>query len=170
MKFKLEDEMQPEQKLNILEPIATRFYAEWLRACADRDKAEKKVHELEAQLDNERANFKQRFDHEFGELKRRASAAEQKATELEAQVKNLQAQLPQFLDRLRDNHMAKSVDELDLSVRAANCLQALGIETVGQLVKTSFHRLLSQKHLNKKVLEEIRTELGKLGLKLRGDK
>lgn len=123
----------------------SRFQREWARACDERDAAERKVVELTVQIDAERMNFKQKFDE-------------------------LRAQQPQTLDQLRAGHLRKSVDDLDLSVRAANCLQALGIGTVRELTNTTFTELLRQKHLTAKVVKEIRVELRKLGLKLKGDK
>lgn len=135
---------------DVMPKVIATLLDEWMVACSDRNAAWKKIEELNSALD--------------ADLKTIAA--------LEAQVRSLQSALdycrktvPQTLD-----HMAKRVDELDLSVRAANCLQALGIETVRELTKTTFTQLLSQKHLTKKVLEEIRAELAKLGLRLRGDK
>ena len=58
------------------------------------------------------------------------------------------------------------VDDLELSVRAANLLQSLGIRTAGDLAE---HRFLPSSYATKKVLAEYRASLAPLGLKLRGD-
>lgn len=59
---------------------------------------------------------------------------------------------------------AKSIDELDLSVRSANCLKNANIHTLRDLVRKSEREMLDTKNFGKKSLEELQEVLGKLGL------
>jgi len=63
-------------------------------------------------------------------------------------------------------HLDQPVDELELSVRAQNCLRKASIKTVRDLVQVTEKDLLSNKNFGKKSLEEIKKVLDYLGLKL----
>ena len=58
------------------------------------------------------------------------------------------------------------MDELDLSVRSANCLQNAGIEYIWQLVERSEAEMLKTKNFGRKSLNEIKELLSELGLSL----
>lgn len=58
----------------------------------------------------------------------------------------------------------RSVETLELSIRAANCLQNAGIETIGQLVVRTEHEMLRSKNFGRKSLSEIKELLVKIGL------
>jgi DNA-directed RNA polymerase subunit alpha len=60
----------------------------------------------------------------------------------------------------------KRVDELELSVRSANCLQNAGIEYIWQLVEKSEAEMLKTKNFGRKSLNEIKDILAELGLHL----
>ena len=60
----------------------------------------------------------------------------------------------------------KRVDELELSVRSANCLQNAGIEYIWQLVEKSEAEMLKTKNFGRKSLNEIKEILQELGLSL----
>ena len=60
----------------------------------------------------------------------------------------------------------RKVDELELTVRSANCLKAEGIERVGDLIQRTETDLLRTPNLGKKSLTEIKTVLGERGLSL----
>jgi DNA-directed RNA polymerase subunit alpha len=59
-----------------------------------------------------------------------------------------------------------SIQELELSVRANNCLEASHIETVGQLVKMTEADLLKLRSFGKTSLREITRKLADMGLSL----
>ena len=59
-----------------------------------------------------------------------------------------------------------SVHELELSVRANNCLEAAKIETVGQLAAMSEADLLKIRSFGKTSLREVKRKLQDLGLAL----
>ena len=60
----------------------------------------------------------------------------------------------------------KRVDELELSVRSANCLQNAGIEYIWQLVEKSEAEMLKTKNFGRKSLNEIKDILAELDLSL----
>ena len=60
----------------------------------------------------------------------------------------------------------KRVDELDLSVRSANCLQNAGIEFIWQLVEKTEAEMLKTKNFGRKSLNEIKEILSEMGLSL----
>jgi DNA-directed RNA polymerase subunit alpha len=59
-----------------------------------------------------------------------------------------------------------SVNEIELSVRAANCLNNANITTVGQLAQKSEAEMLKYRNFGKKSLNEIKDKLTQLGLAL----
>ena len=78
-----------------------------------------------------------------------------------------QLQPPQFNDNLM-----RSVDELELSVRSANCLKNADILKIYQLVSKSESEMLKTKNFGRKSLNEIKAVLSEmklsLGMKLDG--
>jgi len=59
-----------------------------------------------------------------------------------------------------------SVNEIELSVRAANCLNNANITTVGQLAMKTEQEMLKYRNFGKKSLNEIKEKLAGLGLGL----
>jgi len=59
-----------------------------------------------------------------------------------------------------------SVNEIELSVRAANCLNNANITTVGQLAQKTEAEMLKYRNFGKKSLNEIKEKLTQLGLSL----
>ena len=62
--------------------------------------------------------------------------------------------------------LAMSVNEIELSVRAANCLNNANITTVGQLALKTEQEMLKYRNFGKKSLNEIKEKLTGLGLSL----
>ncbi len=62
--------------------------------------------------------------------------------------------------------LAKSIDEIDLSVRAYNTLKSLDISTLEQLVNKTEDELKKSKHFSNTILKEIKTKLEALHLSL----
>ena len=60
----------------------------------------------------------------------------------------------------------RSVDELELSVRSANCLQNANIRFIGELVQRTEAEMLKTKNFGRKSLNEIKETLTSLGLSL----
>lgn len=59
-----------------------------------------------------------------------------------------------------------SIDILELSVRAGNCLQRAGIMTIGQLCAMSEEELSRLRNMGKKTVVEIKEKLHKIGHEL----
>jgi DNA-directed RNA polymerase subunit alpha len=62
--------------------------------------------------------------------------------------------------------LSMSVNEVELSVRAANCLNNANITTVGQLAMKTEQEMLKYRNFGKKSLNEIKEKLAALGLSL----
>jgi len=67
--------------------------------------------------------------------------------------------------KLNEN-LWKSVDELELSVRSANCLQNANIRYIGELVQRTESEMLKTKNFGRKSLKEIKEILAEMGLSL----
>ncbi len=65
-----------------------------------------------------------------------------------------------------NENLLRSVDELDLSVRAENCLQAANIKYIGDLVQKTEPEMLKTKNFGRKSLKEIKELLSEMGLSL----
>lgn len=65
-----------------------------------------------------------------------------------------------------NEHLLRPVDELELSVRAANCLQAANIRYIGELVQRTEAEMLKTKNFGRKSLREIKDLLAGMGLTL----
>jgi len=63
-------------------------------------------------------------------------------------------------------NLFKSVDELELSVRSANCLQNANIKYIGELVQKTESEMLKTKNFGRKSLNEIKEILTSMGLSL----
>lgn len=66
---------------------------------------------------------------------------------------------------LNDN-LYRSVDELELSVRSANCLKNADIKYIGELVQKTEQEILMTKNFGRKSLNEIKEILSCMGLRL----
>lgn len=64
-----------------------------------------------------------------------------------------------------NEHLGKSVEEMELSVRAQNCLKNANIKTIGELVQKTEHDMLKTKNFGRKSLNEIKEILSTMGLR-----
>jgi DNA-directed RNA polymerase subunit alpha len=67
---------------------------------------------------------------------------------------------------LQNENLYRSVDELELSVRSANCLQNANIKLIGELVQKTEAEMLKTKNFGRKSLREIKDILSVMGLQL----
>jgi len=67
---------------------------------------------------------------------------------------------------IRNENLNRSVEELELSVRAYNCLKNANIQTIGELVQKSEQEMLRTKNFGRKSLNEIKEILQNMGLSL----
>ncbi|MDH7598840.1 MAG: DNA-directed RNA polymerase subunit alpha [Sedimentisphaerales bacterium] len=70
------------------------------------------------------------------------------------------------IDETLRQKLAMPIQELDLSVRASNCLESANIETIGQLVRMTEAELLNIRSLGRTSLREIKRKLADMGLSL----
>ncbi len=80
-----------------------------------------------------------------------------KVSQIAEEKKALRASIPQDLFNM-------PVEQLDLSVRAMNCLRRSGISTVGELVSTGEKELLGLRNFGQKSRQEVQDRLKALGL------
>ena len=62
-----------------------------------------------------------------------------------------------------------SIDDLDFSVRAYNCLKRAGVNTLGDLTAKSELEMMKVRNLGKKSLKEVMEKVKEMGLKFRED-
>ena len=73
--------------------------------------------------------------------------------------------VPEADEKLNEN-LFRSVDELELSVRSANCLKHANIKLIGDLVQKTEAEILATKNFGRKSLNEIKEILSEMGLSL----
>jgi len=86
-------------------------------------------------------------------------------SEEQIEFENNTKQVSEEQNRLK-NLLSMSVNEIELSVRAANCLNNANIITVGELATKSEPEMLKYRNFGKKSLNEIKAKLEQLGLSL----
>lgn len=70
------------------------------------------------------------------------------------------------VDMELEEKLSQSLAELNLSVRATNCLESEGINTVRDLVSRSEEELLTVRNFGETTLQEVREQLSAIGLRL----
>ncbi len=88
-----------------------------------------------------------------------------KVSEENYEFENQQSEVSEEQNKLR-KLLNMSVNEIELSVRAANCLNNANITTVGELAMKSEQEMLKYRNFGKKSLNEIKDKLEALGLSL----
>jgi DNA-directed RNA polymerase subunit alpha len=81
------------------------------------------------------------------------------------EFENEQTEVSEEQNKLR-KLLNMSVNEIELSVRAANCLNNANITTVGELAMKTEQEMLKYRNFGKKSLNEIKAKLEQLGLSL----
>lgn len=76
-----------------------------------------------------------------------------------------QVEIQEEMERTNEN-LYRSVEELELSVRSANCLKNAGIKLIGELVSKSEAEMLKTQNFGRKSLNEIKDVLAEMGLTL----
>ncbi len=110
----------------------------------------------------------------FGETSLREIKAilESKGLRLGIALEEKQFAAPDTFDRsgIKEEYeglLSKSVDDLQLSVRARKCMQKLNIRTIGELIRRTDAELLGIKNFGVTSLNEIKKAISNLGLSLR---
>ena len=81
-------------------------------------------------------------------------------------AENAPEELPDQPAAVANEHLDKSVEELELSVRSYNCLKNANIRTLRELVQKTEPEMLRTKNFGRKSLNEIKEILQSLGLNL----
>jgi DNA-directed RNA polymerase subunit alpha len=81
-------------------------------------------------------------------------------------LKHKEVAAPQEEENEFDPIFLQPVDDLELTVRSANCLKAEQIYYIGDLVQRAEPQLLKTPNLGKKSLQEIKDVLAQRGLSL----
>jgi DNA-directed RNA polymerase subunit alpha len=68
------------------------------------------------------------------------------------------------IDNINEN-LSKHIDEIELSVRAYNCLKNANIKTIADLVQKTEHEMLRTKNFGRKSLNEIKQIISSMGLR-----
>jgi DNA-directed RNA polymerase subunit alpha len=85
----------------------------------------------------------------------------------EEEVEDEEEIVPEHTDNEKLNeNLFRSVDELELSVRSANCLKHANIRLIGDLVQKTEAEILATKNFGRKSLNEIKEILSEMGLGL----
>ena len=69
-------------------------------------------------------------------------------------------------EEVSDQRSALSIEELELSVRAYNCLKRANINSLGELLSLSYNELMNIKNFGKKSADEVLERLHAMGLHL----
>ncbi len=80
-------------------------------------------------------------------------------TEEEKEAAEAKEEKPKF-----NENLFKTVDELELSVRSANCLKNADIKYIGEMVQKTEQEMLKTKNFGRKSLNEIKQILHSMGL------
>ena len=87
----------------------------------------------------------------------------------EEAVASIEAHANRAASSDRSNVLNKPILELSLSIRARRTVETLGCLTVGDILKHSAEELLGMPNFGQTSLQELRSKLQELGLKLKGD-
>lgn len=137
------------------------------------------VSKVAYRIENARVGQVTDYDKLILDVETNGSVSPKEAVALAARI--LQDQLAQFItfeepqeeaasevrgDLPFNRNLLRKVDELELSVRSANCLKNENIVYIGDLVQKSENDLLRTPNFGRKSLNEIREVLGRMGLEL----
>lgn len=179
------------------ERLCERLWAEWLRACSERDQAELKLAEalklvaeqlkhLEAARDalkehtavcTERDKLKDEIVFQRSLLATSETNSAKRSESLTNTLRLAEAERDELAGdlkalRLRDAKAERHellltpVTEIDLSMRAENCLEHAGIKLVGELMQLSHQDLTKIPGMGRATLRDIESRLKELGLTL----
>lgn len=161
------------------EPANTRFANDESRdaGALQLDASFSPVKRVAYSVENARVENRTNLDKLIIELETNGTLDPEEAIRRAATI--LQHQLAAFVELPNDSMMKSSskeqridpllmrpVDDLELTVRAANCLKAENIYYIGDLVQRHESDLLKTPNLGKKSLTEIKTVLAQRGLSL----
>ena len=150
---------------------ADEINVRWVEAKDKAEKAEESAKKWLDELDEKRTHYQQLEEtNKILEQDLQYWRSPPAPTKEEIDTKELIAEViarnPSFTGEKVTKMLAKPVDDLELTVRSANCLKAEEIYTVEDLIKRTGVELLKTPNLGKKSLREIKERLHEWGLTL----
>jgi len=88
----------------------------------------------------------------------------------EVYEKGIEPATPAFYGAQDEEVLKIPVTKLQLSVRARRCLETLGVKTLGELIQKTEQELLEVRNFGQTSLSEIKEQLAKYGLTLKGNR
>ena len=123
------------------------------------------VERVNINIENTRVGHMTDYDKLTLEVFTNGTMGPDEAVSLAARV--MSEHLNSFIDLSEKGRVLEmSIDELELSVRAFNCLKRSGINTVQELVGKTHEDMMKVRNLGSKSLEEIKAKIKALGLSL----
>ena len=150
---------------------ADEINVRWVEAKDKAEKAEESAKKWLDELDEKRTHYQQLEEtNKILEQDLQHWRSPPAPTKEEIDTKELIAEViarnPSFTGEKVTKMLAKPVDDLELTVRSANCLKVEEIYTVEDLIKRTGVELLKTPNLGKKSLREIKERLHEWGLTL----
>ena len=141
------------------------------------------IERISYEIDNARVGQDASYDKLIMEVFTNGSIRPEEAMALGAKILiehlNIVTNLSEIADitgimnaKQEDSKMKKletSIDDLDFSVRAYNCLKRAGINTLGDLTEKSELEMMKIRNLGKKSLKEVIDKIKEMGLKFRDE-
>lgn len=141
------------------------------------------VERVSYEVENARIGQDANYDKLIMEVSTKGSIKPEEAIALSARIMiehlNIVAELNEIADitgimnaKKEDTKLKKletSIDDLDFSVRAYNCLKRAGVNTLGDLTAKSELEMMKVRNLGKKSLKEVMDKVKEMGLKFRED-
>ncbi len=141
------------------------------------------VERVSYEVENARIGQDANYDKLVMEVSTKGSIKPEEAMALSARIMiehlNIIAELNEIADvsglmnaQKEDTKLKKletSIDDLDFSVRAYNCLKRAGVNTLGDLTSKSELEMMKVRNLGKKSLREVMEKVKEMGLKFRED-
>ena len=141
------------------------------------------VERVSYEVESARIGQDANYDKLIMEVSTKGSIKPEEAMALSARIMiehlNIVAELNEIADvsglmnaQKEDTKLKKletSIDDLDFSVRAYNCLKRAGVNTLGDLTSKSELEMMKVRNLGKKSLREVMEKVKEMGLKFRED-
>lgn len=150
---------------------ADEINVRWVEAKEKAEKAEESAKKWLDELDEKRTHYQQLEEtNKILEQDLQHWMRPPAPTKEEIDTKELIAEViarnPSFTGEKVTKMLARTIQDLELTVRSANCLKAEDIYTVEDLIKRTGVELLKTPNLGKKSLREIKERLHEWGLTL----
>jgi len=141
------------------------------------------IERISYEVDNARVGQDANYDKLIMNVQTNGSIRPEEAMALSAKILiehlNIVTNLSEIADvtgimnaKQEDSKMKKletSIDDLDFSVRAYNCLKRAGINTLGDLTEKSELEMMKIRNLGKKSLKEVIDKIKEMGLRFRDE-